>query len=570
MQETNPTPGDGREMTQDTRKDRRAKIVSLNVRYKSATVDEFIENHSHDVSRGGIFIKTPTPFPPGTLLKFEIRIAGDKAVIAGVGRVVWKREASQASGESPAGMGVKFIKLDDASRAVIDRLVDVKGADVGAAFESGNPDSPTLVSPPRPEAPPLAPKPVPAAVSRPPVPQVPAASPAPIPPLIPVERKPVGSPFAPSPSSQMAAQRADAAAGRKATIMGMGSTPAPPTAGDAAHATAKPAAGSPARAAGSPMFPKTDSMAEMPPAGEQTVMKQAAELLEEALKGAGGSIEEIGTNPLFERGMKAPAPNGPSPVEDSETEEKKRPENTADARSSPPPKPVESPKGETRTVSNPPRLAPEPAQNQAVPPTRGREPSTRPASLARSTSAAPRPVSATPAAEAPARGNRTVVAVFAAAAVGVVAYFGYTSFVEPPTESGAPATTTVPTQPPEPAISALPPPSATTSAEPASSASAAPAAAPSSSASPAASSAAAPSASSANPVVPPAVTTKPVAAPPPVATAKPPAPTATQAAPAPSSTDEGVATASAPKPPPPKPTWKAPPPKPKSEDDNPY
>src|SRR5215467_10072945 len=85
------------EMTQDTRKDKRAKIVSLNVRYKSATVDEFIENHSHDVSKGGIFIKTPTPFPPGTLLKFEIRIASDRAVIAGVGRVVWKREPTQAN-----------------------------------------------------------------------------------------------------------------------------------------------------------------------------------------------------------------------------------------------------------------------------------------------------------------------------------------------------------------------------------------------------------------------------------------------------------------------------------------
>ena len=44
-------------MTQDTRKDRRVKIVSLNVRYKSATVDEFIDNHAHDVSKGGVFIK---------------------------------------------------------------------------------------------------------------------------------------------------------------------------------------------------------------------------------------------------------------------------------------------------------------------------------------------------------------------------------------------------------------------------------------------------------------------------------------------------------------------------------
>ncbi|MFT3772866.1 MAG: PilZ domain-containing protein [Minicystis sp.] len=83
----------------------------MTVRYKSATVDEFIEHHSHDVSRGGIFIKTPSPFPPGTLLKFEIRIQDEQSVLSGVGRVVWKREASESKdGNLPSGMGVKFIK----------------------------------------------------------------------------------------------------------------------------------------------------------------------------------------------------------------------------------------------------------------------------------------------------------------------------------------------------------------------------------------------------------------------------------------------------------------------------
>ena len=52
-------------MAQETRKDPRAKVLTMTVRYKSATLDEFIEHHSHDVSRGGMFIKTPQPFPPG-------------------------------------------------------------------------------------------------------------------------------------------------------------------------------------------------------------------------------------------------------------------------------------------------------------------------------------------------------------------------------------------------------------------------------------------------------------------------------------------------------------------------
>ena len=259
-------------MSQDTRKDKRAKIVSLNVRYKSATVDEFIENHSHDVSKGGLFIKTPTPFPPGTLLKFEIRIAGDKAVIAGVGRVVWKREPTQSVTERPAGMGVKFIKIDENSRAVIDKLIGVK-SDAGSAYESGG-ESGSIV----PIAPGSNPSELPAGASgAPPRPGAMASSP-PVP--------------------------------RKATMLGIGSTPAPATSSSVpaislTSATPPPVTPStpvPA-AAGKGMFPATNSEADMPK--ERTVMKQAAELLEEALKEAGGSMDDIGQNPLFTEEPKA-------------------------------------------------------------------------------------------------------------------------------------------------------------------------------------------------------------------------------------------------------------------------
>src|ERR1043165_1076071 len=123
-------------MIQDTRKDPRAKVLSMTVRYKSATIDEFIEHHSHDVSRGGMFIKTPSPFPSGTLLKFEVRIQEEKKVMQGVGRVVWKREPATATHDQPSGMGVKFIKLDEDSKHVIDQLVTTRG-DRDGAFDLG-------------------------------------------------------------------------------------------------------------------------------------------------------------------------------------------------------------------------------------------------------------------------------------------------------------------------------------------------------------------------------------------------------------------------------------------------
>ncbi len=245
-------------MTQDTRKDRRVKIVSLNVRYKSATVDEFIENHAHDVSRGGIYIKTATPFPQGTLLKFEIRLASDQTVITGVGRVVWKREA--AEGEQPAGMGVKFIKVDDSSKVVIDRLVTSK-SDAGKAFES---------------------EPDPTAHARP---SAPAEA--------------LGSPSSPPGSKRKMTPYKLASPG-----LSGGPPPIPrPSASPGSPSSA------PRPLAPSPLFPKATSVPPDGPKPEQTVMKQAAELLEEALREAGGSMEEVGTNPLFAGSGDLPPPD---------------------------------------------------------------------------------------------------------------------------------------------------------------------------------------------------------------------------------------------------------------------
>jgi uncharacterized protein (TIGR02266 family) len=238
-------------MTQDTRKDRRVKIVSLNVRYKSATVDEFIENHAHDVSRGGIYIKTATPFPQGTLLKFEIRLASDQTVITGVGRVVWKREA--AEGEQPAGMGVKFIKVDDSSKVVIDRLVTTK-SDAGKAFES---------------------EPDPTAHARP---SAPAEA--------------LGPPSSPPGSKRKVTPYKVASLGPPGLSGGPPPIPRPGASSGSPSSAPRPVAPS-------PLFPKATSVAPDGPKPEQTVMKQAAELLEEALREAGGSMEEVGTNPLF-------------------------------------------------------------------------------------------------------------------------------------------------------------------------------------------------------------------------------------------------------------------------------
>ncbi len=246
-------------MTEDTRKDPRTKFVSLNVRFKSANVEEFIDNHSYDVSRGGLFVKTSSPFASGTLLKFEIRLAADEPVIAGVGRVVWKRETSQATPDRPAGMGVKFIKVDDKSRDLIERVVAQHGS-AGGAYDVGEPAAEGAVDAPK-GAPPI---------------DAPAAA----------EAHPASAP----PGAATSINR---------TVPSGGSLPAsmPPMPMFNTTVPQSPAAKAAERApearAGG-FFPETDSVGDMPAPEERTVMRQASEFLEVALKEAGGSLEELG------------------------------------------------------------------------------------------------------------------------------------------------------------------------------------------------------------------------------------------------------------------------------------
>jgi uncharacterized protein (TIGR02266 family) len=516
-------------MSEDTRKDKRAKIVSLNVRYKSATVDEFIENHSHDVSKGGIFIKTPTPFPPGTLIKFEIRIANDKAVIMGVGRVVWKREPSQAAGERPSGMGVKFIKIDDSSRQLIDRVVAEKegaGAAYAADSDGGGGGSTPSIRP-------GSDRPLSAIPSDPP--------PRPV----------TGAPGSLRPGEV-----------RKETMMGIGTSSPPAKLGSA----------------GGGMFPSTSSSPETGPVKEKTVMKQAAELLEEALKEAGGSMDEIGNNPLFAEGNKLtprvgsvepldkdkkkgtllgmPAPAGSASVPVAKlgseppsgdvaakrTSDSPRDGSTSDApsrrsqktASAPPAK--ETPSGKAPTEETP-------RQRRTDPPAAGR--STRPAAIA-SLSEPPTKKS----------GGSLMWVLVILIVAGGVAFVYKDNLLGTQAPPPAPAPTVAPPPP------TTPPPAASASETPpaAASASAAPSAAPS-----AVPSAAASASAKATPTTTPTVTPPPPTPAPTVAapTPKPkPAPAPTPAATA-ASTDTATP-APAPKPKP-KPKPAAAP-----SDDNPY
>ena len=66
--------------------------VTLKIKFKSETLEQFIERYAVDVSQGGIFIRTKEPLSVGTQMKFEFQLRDASPLIAGEGTVVWTRE----------------------------------------------------------------------------------------------------------------------------------------------------------------------------------------------------------------------------------------------------------------------------------------------------------------------------------------------------------------------------------------------------------------------------------------------------------------------------------------------
>ena len=96
--------------------------------------DGFINEYAANTSLKGMFITAWVPEPCGSVFLFEVQVADRQRLIHGVGEVVWVREAEE-SPERPSGMGIRFLKLDEASREVINGMVEAHVRCGGTPFD---------------------------------------------------------------------------------------------------------------------------------------------------------------------------------------------------------------------------------------------------------------------------------------------------------------------------------------------------------------------------------------------------------------------------------------------------
>jgi hypothetical protein len=117
-----------------SRREKRSEITKP-VRLSSPYLPELRDEHTRDISPNGMFLGSEAPLPETALVKVEIHVGAEESVTA-IGRVVWIRSPEDARDDAPAGMGIKFVKMDSASRERLDRLI-ADGADAPSLYDRG-------------------------------------------------------------------------------------------------------------------------------------------------------------------------------------------------------------------------------------------------------------------------------------------------------------------------------------------------------------------------------------------------------------------------------------------------
>lgn len=101
------------------------KPIPLRIKLPYGSEAEFVERYGSNVARGGIFVATKSLKPEGTLIGFEFVLANGERLLRGEAVVV---KAQVDEGGQRAGMTLRFTRLDAASKALVDRVVEKRGA----------------------------------------------------------------------------------------------------------------------------------------------------------------------------------------------------------------------------------------------------------------------------------------------------------------------------------------------------------------------------------------------------------------------------------------------------------
>lgn len=110
----------------DERKPSAPAVLRVKLRYNS--VEAMVNRFAPNVGKLGIFIPTKQVYPPGTEIKFELRLATDVPMLVGLGRVMSSHEPDPNNPRAVFGIGIEIIRVTREGRQLLVRLIERRRA----------------------------------------------------------------------------------------------------------------------------------------------------------------------------------------------------------------------------------------------------------------------------------------------------------------------------------------------------------------------------------------------------------------------------------------------------------
>jgi type IV pilus assembly protein PilZ len=111
-------------MSEGDRERRESGRAALELPVQYERLNALLSDYTHNISRGGTFIRTDQPLQVGTSLSFTVQAPalGDPIVLRGVVR--WVVDPAQANDGRPSGMGIAFIYDSLADKEAVEERLD--------------------------------------------------------------------------------------------------------------------------------------------------------------------------------------------------------------------------------------------------------------------------------------------------------------------------------------------------------------------------------------------------------------------------------------------------------------
>ncbi len=107
----------------DDRAKRKAPRVKARLKVKFRNAAAFITEYTHNISKGGIFIRTKNPCKLWDKVEVVLVMPEDGQEVSAFGEVIHVVSADQATDSQPAGMGLQLAQIDSKDQELIEEFI---------------------------------------------------------------------------------------------------------------------------------------------------------------------------------------------------------------------------------------------------------------------------------------------------------------------------------------------------------------------------------------------------------------------------------------------------------------